>query len=51
MKSIRAVKHGWNPPEGAPFHGMSSKWAAGAEKEGTRRKLRAKDQAKALGGR
>lgn len=48
MKAIRALKHGWKPPEGAPFHGMSKRWAAGAEKEGIR-KLKAKEQAKALG--
>jgi hypothetical protein len=53
MKAIRAVKHGWKPPDGAPFHGQSAKWAEGAEREGVRskrRKLSAREQSKALGG-
>lgn len=52
MKTIRAIKHGWVPPKGAPFHGQSRAWAAGAAKEGIKRKRRltAREQAKALRG-
>jgi hypothetical protein len=37
-KAINAVKHGWSPPEGAPFHGVSKQKAAEMMTEGVRRK-------------
>jgi hypothetical protein len=42
-KVIRAIEHGWKPPKGAPFEGMSRKWAAKMKKED-----RARAQAEAL---